>query len=230
MTASNSKAKCFTAVLEPLGNGMGWVIARIPFDVKKAWPVRRGLHVRGEIAGFAFRTVLFGFSNGGGHYLLVNKKMQAAAKADVGLKVRVMLEPDFEEREAIVPAELAKAMKGDRRLKKWFDKLSPSARREIGHWVSEPKTAESRAKRAEKMAERLLMVMEGEEEPPPVLRAAFLRQPLAEVGWKALTPTQRRNHLFGISAYERVESRERRAAKAVADALRAAGKGPECEK
>jgi hypothetical protein len=33
--------KSFTAVLEPLRNGLGWVIARIPFDVAKAWPERR---------------------------------------------------------------------------------------------------------------------------------------------------------------------------------------------
>ena len=33
--------KSFKAVLEPLRNGLGWVIARIPFDVAKAWPERR---------------------------------------------------------------------------------------------------------------------------------------------------------------------------------------------
>ena len=226
---SPSTTKSFAAVLEPLGNGMGWVIARVPFDVKKAWPVRRGLHVRGEIAGLAFRTVLFGFSGGAGHYLLVNKKMQSAAKAKVGSMVRIALEPDMEERETLIPPELTRALKGDRSLKLYFEKLSPSARREVGHWVSEPKLAESRVKRAERMAERLFLAMEGEDEPPPVLRAAFLRQPLAGVGWKALTPVQRRNHLLGIFYYESTEARERRAAKAVEDALRAARKVPECE-
>ena len=186
--------------------------------------------MRGEIAGFGFRTVLFGFSGGSGHFLLVNKKMQAAAKAKVGSTVRITLEPDMEERETVIPAEMLRELKGDRRLKQWFGKLSPSARREIGHWVSEPKSEASRVKRAEKMAERLFHAMEGEQEPPPVLRAAFLRQPLAAEGWKALTPTQRRNHLFGIFGYESVESRERRVAKAVADALSAARKVSECEK
>jgi hypothetical protein len=33
--------KSFKAVLEPLRNGLGWVIARIPFDVAKAWLERR---------------------------------------------------------------------------------------------------------------------------------------------------------------------------------------------
>jgi hypothetical protein len=75
------------------------------------------------------------------------------------------------------------------------------------------------------MAERLLLAMEGEQEPPPVLRAAFLRQPRALEGWNKLTPTQRRNHLLGIFYYDNVEARERRAAKAVEDALRAAARG-----
>ena len=226
-----SGAKTFNAVLEPLQSALGWVIARIPFDVPKAWPVRERLRVRGEISaasdkagGFAFRTSLFAFSNGAGHFLLVNKKMQAEAGARVGAKVRIRLEPDLEERPALVPAELAGALKGDRRLRRWFDALSPSMRREIGKWVDEPKAAETRLKRAEKMAERLMLTMEGELEPPPVLRVAFQRQPRALEGWNKLTAVQRRHSLLAIFYYESVEARERRAAKVVEVALRAAGK------
>ena len=102
--------------------------------------------------------------------------------------------------------------------------MSPSMRREIGKFVDEPKGAETRKKRAEKMVERLMQAMEGEEEPPPVLRAAFQRQPLAREGWNKLTPTQRRNHLLGIFYYDSVEARERRAMKAIEAALLAAGK------
>ncbi len=222
--------KTFTAVLEPLRNGLGWVIARIPFDVKKAWPARNRLRVRGEIEGFAFRTSLFAESRGGGHFLLVNKKMQAGARVRVGEKVRIKLEPDLEERPAVIPAELEKELKGDRKLRKWFDAMSPSMRREIGKWVDEAKGAATRQKRAEKMAERLMQAMEGEEVPPPVLRVAFQRQPRALEGWNALTPTQRRNHLLGIFYYETVEGRERRAAKAIEEALRAAGRAAPVER
>jgi hypothetical protein len=41
-----------------------------------------------------------------------------------------------------------------------------------------------------------------------------------------MTPAQRRRHLLGIYGYQSVEARERRAAKAVEDALRVAGKSP----
>jgi uncharacterized protein YdeI (YjbR/CyaY-like superfamily) len=218
--------KTFTAVLEPLRSELRWVIARIPFDVAKAWPVRRRLRVRGEIEGFAFRTSLFPFSSGEGHFLLVNKKMQAGAKAAVGSKVRIRLEPDLEERAVVIPPELARELKGDRRLPKWFEGLSDSMRGEIGKWVNEAKSAEARQKRAERMAEWLLSTLEGETEPPPVLQVAFLRQPLARAGWEAMTPVQRRGHLLGIFHYQTVESREKRAAKAVEEALRAAKRSP----
>ncbi len=145
----------------------------MPFDIAKAWPVRKGRRVRGEIEGFAFRTTLFPSPRGSGHILLVNKKMQSGASARVGSRVRIWLEPDLDARPILLPPELASALNADRRLRRWFDRLSESMRREIGKFAGEPKTAESRLKRAEKLAERLMLTMEGEEEPPPVLRAAL---------------------------------------------------------
>ena len=97
-------------------------------------------------------------------------------------------------------------------------------RKEIGDWVSEAKSAEGREKRAERLAERLLLTLEGETELPPILHATFLRQPLARQGWEAMTLTQRRRHLLGIFGYQTAEARERRAAKAVEEALRVARK------
>ncbi len=223
---SPSTIKSFTAVLEPLRTRLRWVIARVPFDPAKAWPARRGLRVCGEIEGFAFRTSLFAASEWEGYFLLVNKKMQAAAGASVGSKVRIRLEPDLEERAAVMPPELTRALKGDRRLPKWFEGLSYSMRKEIGGWVSEPKSAAIREKRAEMMAERLLLTLEGETELPPILQAAFLRQPLARKGWEAMTPVQRRSQLLGIFYYQTVDARERRAAKAVEEALRVARRKP----
>lgn len=228
--------KSFIALLEPDGTRLKWVIARLPFDPVKAWPVRRGMRVRGEIAhlkdktasvksksgGFSFRTSLFRDSRGDGYFLLVNKKMQAGAGATVGSQVRIRLEPDMELRAVVIPPELTCALKGDRRLPRWFAGMSDSMRRYIGAWVAEPKSATSREKRAEMMAERLLLALEGETDLPPILRAAFLRQPLAREGWEAMTPVQRRGHLLGIFGYKTTESRERRAAKAVEEALRVA--------
>lgn len=216
--------KSFIATLEPDGTTLRWVVARVPFDIAKAWPELVRRRVRGKIEGFAFRTSLFPDPQGKGHVLLVNKKMQAGAGAHVGAKVRITLEPDLEKRETPMLPELERELKAEIRLKRWFEQLSPSMQREIGKWVDEPKSVRSGQKRAAKMAERLFLTMEGESDPPPVLRAAFQRQPLARTGWESLTPTQRRNHLLGVFYYETAEARDRRAAKAVEDALRAGRK------
>jgi hypothetical protein len=220
--ASPNKRRSFTALLEPDGSRLRWTIARLPFAIDKAWPERNGRRVHGEIEGFAFRTTLFPDPGGQGHILLVNKKMQAASGAKAGARVRIWLEPDLEERAIEMPSELARALNANRELRRWFGQLSDSMRREIGKWAAEPKSAEARQRRAEKIAERLMLTMEGEVEPPPVLRVAFERKPLARQGWQMLTLTQRRNHLLGIFYYEGVEARQRRAAQAIADALRAA--------
>ncbi len=209
------------ALLEADGTRLRWVIARVPFDIVKVWPERRGRRVRGDIEGFPFRTSLFPDPRGPGQVLLVNRKMQAAARAHAGSKVRIRLEPDMEERPTSIPPELAAILKSDRKLRKWFDALSPSMRREIGKWIDDAKSAGVRRKRAERIAERMMLAMEGEQETPPLLRQMFQREPHAMAGWNLLTPTQRRNHLLGIFYYETVEARERRAEKAVADALRA---------
>jgi uncharacterized protein YdeI (YjbR/CyaY-like superfamily) len=229
---SPSTKKKFTARLEPDGTSLKWVIARVPFDIEKAWPERRRLRVRGEIApakskagGFTFRTSLFPARGGKGHVVLVNKKMQKAAGARQGDTVRMVLEPDFEERKAVMPKELERALKADRQLRTWFDGLGEYTRRTFCAIVDETRSAEARTRMAERIAERLLAAMEGERETPPILKAAFARQPLAEAGWKAMTAAQRRGHLLGIFYYESAEGRERRAAKAIDEALKRARKG-----
>jgi uncharacterized protein YdeI (YjbR/CyaY-like superfamily) len=217
---NESKPKNFRAVLEPTGNALRWVIARVPFDPAEAWPIRNGRRVRGEINGFAFRTSLFPESGGKKYVILVNKKMQSGARARPGDAVEFRLQPDMEEREATLPAELAKELKADRGLRRYFDALSPSWRRGIGRWVSEAKGAEVRQNRAGRIAERLLLAMEGEREPPPILRAAFQRQPAARLGWDAMTRIKKRNHLLGIFYYQTSEGRERRVRAAIEDALK----------
>ena len=215
--------RSFTARLEPDGTALKWTIAKIPFDVSKVWPGRKGRRVRGEIDGFAFRTTLVSYPRGKGAVLIVNRKMRAAVHARSGDKVRIWLEPDLEEREIKLPAELERELNSDRKLRKWFDGMSDAMRREAGKWVDEPKSAESREKRAARLAERLMQAMDGEKNPPPVLRLLFQRQPGAREAWEGLTPIQRRNHLLGIFYYETPEARERRAEKAIGEAMRKAG-------
>ncbi len=211
--------KSFRAPLEATGTSLRWVIARLPIDLKKAWPMWKSRRVLGEINGFPFKTALIPATKGQGHVLIVNKKMQTGARVRAGERALIRLTPDLGELVLDLPPEFAKILKSDRALKKWFETISPSMRKGLINFIADAKSKDTRQKRAEAMAESLMLAMEGEIEPPPILRAAFQRQPEARRGWDQMTPTQRRNHLLGIFYSQTVDGRERRAAKAIESAL-----------
>jgi hypothetical protein len=215
--ATKSIPKTFPAALERIQSRLGWTIIRIPFDVAKVWGTRGQLRVKGEINGFAFRTSLFP-ARGGGHILLVNKRMQAGGDVRQGMSAQFRLEPDLEERVAVVPTELKRFFKEDAYLRRWFEKLNYSTRNEVGKWIIQVKSPGARVRRAEQMAERLLAVMEAEHELPPVLQVAFARDARALEGWKRMSPSHRRGHLFGIFYYRSPESRMRRIEKTLQEA------------
>jgi uncharacterized protein YdeI (YjbR/CyaY-like superfamily) len=73
------------------------------------------------------------------------------------------------------------------------------------------------------MAERLLAAMEGEKELPPLIEAAFRRQPKARAGWAKMTQYQRRTELLAVFYYQTPEARQRRVDKLVQGALKRAG-------
>lgn len=214
-----NSTKSFRTTLEATGTSLRWVIARVPVDLKKAWPAWKSRRVFGEINGFPFKTALIPGTKGQGHVLIVNKKMQSGARVRAGERALIKLTPDLGELIIDLPSEFDRILKADRALRKWFDAMSPSMRKGFANFISEAKTSETRHKRAEAMAESLMLAMEGEVEPPPILRAAFQRQPEAGRGWNLMTPTQRRNHLLGIFYPQTVEGRERRAAKAIESCL-----------
>ncbi|HEY2469906.1 MAG TPA: YdeI/OmpD-associated family protein [Terracidiphilus sp.] len=212
-------SKTFRANLEATGTSLRWVIVRIPVDLKKAWPMWKSRRVFGEINGFPFRTALIPGTKGQGQVLIVNKKMQAGAQVRAGQRALIKLTPDLGEVIIEVPAEFAKLLKADRDLRRFFDRMSPSMRKGFTNFIADAKTPETRRKRAEAMAESLMLAMEGEIEPPPILRAAFQHQPEARRGWDLMTPTQRKNHLLGIFYPQTVEGRERRSARAIESCL-----------
>jgi uncharacterized protein YdeI (YjbR/CyaY-like superfamily) len=216
------QVKRFRAVLEPLPGGLGWVIARVPFDVAKAWKKMVRLRIKVETGGEIFRTSLFPDSAGRGHFVLVNKKMQKAAGVKLGGMIDLAVEPDLDERETEAPAELEALFKKEKALAKWYAKLSDSIRRDIARTITEVKSDEVRARRVEQMAERMLLAMEGEKTLPPILEVAFRRRAGARKGWDAMTEVQRRGHLLGVFYYQSPEAREKRAGKVVEDCLRVA--------
>jgi uncharacterized protein YdeI (YjbR/CyaY-like superfamily) len=214
-----NKPKRFKATLERGTEGLGWTVARLPFDPHKAWTQMQRLRVRGKVLcpkvpSVEFRTSLFPVPGENGHYLLlVNKRVQRAAGIAVGSVAEFWLDADLEPRPAELPEELASLLDEELGLRDYYDSLSESMRREIGKWVTNVKTDASRRKRAEQMAERLFGAMEGEHQLPPIIGLAFQKRPKARMGWAKMTQTQRRQELLGVLYYQGIEARQRRVEK-----------------
>ena len=135
------------------------------------------------------------------------------------MEAHFRLQPDLEAR--IVPAspELDSALKESKKLLRFYQGLSPSTRAEIVRWIAGAKQRETRERRAEQCAERLLETMEAEIELPPIIRQALARNPSAADGWKRMPPSHRRMHLLGIFYYRNLESRLRRIEKAIVEMM-----------
>lgn len=215
---SASGVRRFEAVLERMRSRLNWTIIRVPFDATQAFGMRGQINVKGEINGFGFRTCLFPCA-GGGHILLVNKRMQKGARVSAGASARFRIELDIEKRVARMPDELKRILAEDRSFGRWYDQLNQSTRNDIAKWVNEPKSAEARGRRAEQIAERLLAVMDAERELPPILQVAFARNPRARAGWELMSKARRRSHLLGIFYYRTPEGRQNRIGKMLDEAV-----------
>jgi len=184
--------KSFAAILERAPRMPNWVIVRLPLDVGKIWGVRGHLKVKGEINGFAFASALFP-TREGWHFLIVNKRMQTGAKATPGVKARFRIGPDTALRKFVAAAELLRELRQSKRLQKYHDALSPSTRNDIAKWISEGKQSETRVRRAQQLAERLMLTMEAEREPPPIMQVARSRGRLRSTSFASETAPQARS-------------------------------------
>ena len=220
--------RSFQGVLEPVDIGISSLMVRIPFDPVEVWPVRSKLRVKGVLSAahqaaepLSFATSLLRSRNHG-YFLLVTGRMRKALHVSLGAFLTVTIEPDLDDLAATPPPEFAKFLKADRSLKKWFAALNYSTRKYIADDIQAVKSAETRKRRAEQWAERMMLTMEGEEYPPPVLQIAFRRQPLARAGWDAMTANQRRIALLSIFSTKSPEAQAKRVEWTLAEAMKSA--------
>ena len=211
-------AKSFKATLERPPSHFNFVLIRIPFDVTKVWGTRAKVRVKGEINGFPLSAWVFPTSKGY-QCMIIKKSLQTGGNASVGDTAHFRLEPDTAKRVAIIPAEFQGILKQDRGFRRWFDALGFSMRKWICDWIVAVKSPEARVRRAERIAEQLLSTMEAELDLPPILKRAFASDPRAYKGWQSMTPLQRRYQLLGIFYCRTPETRDRRIAKMMEDAL-----------
>ena len=110
--------------------------------------------VIGTLNGYPVRLGLMP-QTGGGRYLMINKDVCQAAGVHVGQSVALMLAPDPEPDRVDLPTELAEALEAWPEAEAQFEQLSGSMRRAIAQHISTARQAETRARRALEITEKL---------------------------------------------------------------------------
>lgn len=149
-----SKKHSFKAVIQSARGGGAYV--EIPFDVEAEFGSKRP-KVKAEIEGIPYRGTLVRMGTEC-HILGILKDIREQSGKDIGEAVRVTLEADTEERTVEVPAELAAVFTKDKALRKAFESLSFTHRREYVNYILEAKKEETRLRRVEKVVEMLKAV------------------------------------------------------------------------
>ncbi|SNC75999.1 protein of unknown function [Hymenobacter gelipurpurascens] len=91
----------------------------------------------------------------GGRYLMINKDLCQAAGVRVGQSVALTLAPDPEPDRVDLPPELAEALEAWPEAEAQFESLSGSMRRAVAQHISTARQAETRARRAVEITEKL---------------------------------------------------------------------------
>jgi bifunctional DNA-binding transcriptional regulator/antitoxin component of YhaV-PrlF toxin-antitoxin module len=120
---------------------------KIPFDVEAVFGAKR-VPVKAIVNGAVYQGSIVRM---GGEYMLgIPKAFREAAGIKPGDNIVVTLEADVAERTVAIPADLARELKKDAKLKKAWDALSYTLRKENARSLEEAKKPETRAKRLEK--------------------------------------------------------------------------------
>src|SRR5690349_18645232 len=127
----------------------------VPFDPKEVFGKMRA-PVRVTLNGYSYRSTIFSMHGLVG--IPLRKSNREAAGVDTRRKVAVKIALDTKTRVVTVPPDLKKALAGSAALRKAWDALSYTHRREQAEALSSAKKPETRARR---LAATLAMLRQG---------------------------------------------------------------------
>ncbi len=134
----------FRAELRSTGRGGGHLV-EVPPDVIQKLGAKGRIAIRATFNGVPYRGSIMRM--GGVTMLGVTKGVMEQAGVDVGDTLEVVVENDGAPREVAVPTELAAAFKRNAGMRKAWDALSYTARKEHAASIESAKKPETRARR-----------------------------------------------------------------------------------
>jgi hypothetical protein len=142
----------FTAQIEAARAGGAFVL--IPEEVATALGGLRQMRVVGTVNGVAYHSSTMAYG-GRGLFMGVHKATRAAAGAEFGDEVEVVVSRDDRPRTLDLPAELESAFKAEPALRDRFEALSFTRRKEMAVPIGVAKLPATRAARLEKALRQL---------------------------------------------------------------------------
>ena len=142
-----------TVLSRPPGVGT-WTMALVPPSVAKDTGIKARLRVKGTIDGVPFSCALLP-QGGGRHFVVVNKEIRDRIGKSAGASVSVTMDIDTTLPVESVPADLAKALKGNKKARAAFEDMAPSHRKAYAQWIEDAKKPETRSRRLAKALEMI---------------------------------------------------------------------------
>lgn len=136
----------FKGTLTATPRGGGGTLIPVPSDVAAKLGLKGMPKIQAVIAGRPYRGSLMPM--GDGTYCLgILKSIQEAAGVGFGDSVEVLLELDTAPRTVEPPADLARAMAGDKKMAANWENLSFTNKKEMARSLEEAKKSETRERR-----------------------------------------------------------------------------------
>lgn len=133
----------------------GDVIIHIPEAENSKLPSRGMVAVEGLVDNNSFISICEPDGNGG-HLLRFDSEFMQDLNKQPGQNVSITMEPAKEEIEIAVPKDLSEALKNNSLARELWNSITPLARRDWIHWISNAKQAETRARRVEQTCSKLI--------------------------------------------------------------------------
>ena len=132
------------------------VIALVPFDIEAVFGVKNRVDIRGTIDSHPFERTLLPLGDGR-HYFMLNAKMMKAIRKKMGDEVYIEIEEKEHTgyKEVELPDYFLMELEENPIAKEQYELSNPSAKRWVAQFVTEPKSADAKAKRVLKAIEVL---------------------------------------------------------------------------
>ena len=132
------------------------VIALVPFDPEVIFGVKNRVDIRGTIDGHVFERTLLPLGDGR-HYFMLNAKMMKAIRKKMGDEVNIEIEEkeNTSYKEVELPDYFLWELEENPIAKEQYELSNPSSKRWVAQFITEPKSADAKAKRVLKAIEVL---------------------------------------------------------------------------